>query len=100
MSGASLGRLFNVCERRGAWRINAVRAGQSLAFTSRGIARTARAINWEKLVYVPSGEVFTAVADIRPASPTLRQIETFRLGENTPLTLFRAAWSCPGVPRS
>lgn len=42
----------------------------------------------KKLVYVVSGEVFTAVADIRPDSPTFGCVDTFRLGDQNRLTLF------------
>jgi dTDP-4-dehydrorhamnose 3,5-epimerase len=45
--------------------------------SSRGVLRGLHAENWEKLIYVPNGEVFTAVADIRPDSPTFRQVDTF-----------------------
>jgi dTDP-4-dehydrorhamnose 3,5-epimerase len=38
--------------------------------------------NWEKLVYVPHGEVFTAIADLRRGSATFGQVETFVLGES------------------
>ena len=47
----------------------------------RGVLRGLHAENWDKLVYVPRGVVFTAVADIRPDSPTFGQIETFEVGE-------------------
>jgi len=33
----------------------------------RGVLRGLHSENWEKLVYVPRGEVLTAVADVRPA---------------------------------
>jgi dTDP-4-dehydrorhamnose 3,5-epimerase len=45
-----------------------------------GTLRGLHAENWEKLVYAPHGEVFTAVADLRPDSPTFCQVATFRLG--------------------
>jgi dTDP-4-dehydrorhamnose 3,5-epimerase len=54
----------------------------------RGVLRGLHAENWEKLVYVPRGEVFTAVADIRPESPTFGQIETFALGETNRWKIF------------
>jgi dTDP-4-dehydrorhamnose 3,5-epimerase len=44
--------------------------------------------NWDKLVYVPHGEVFTALADVRPDSPTFGQIDTFQLGETNRCKLF------------
>ena len=56
----------------------------------RGVLRGLHAENWEKLVYVPNGEVFTAVADIRPDSPTFGRVATFHLGQTNPLTLYLA----------
>src|SRR5437762_3205254 len=54
----------------------------------RGALRGLHAEDWEKLIYVPRGEVFTAIADVRPASPTFGQVETFVLGESNRLKLF------------
>jgi dTDP-4-dehydrorhamnose 3,5-epimerase len=54
----------------------------------RGALRGLHAENWEKLVYVPHGEVFTALADIRPNSPTFGQVDTFQLGETNRWKLF------------
>jgi dTDP-4-dehydrorhamnose 3,5-epimerase len=56
--------------------------------SNRGVLRGLHAENWEKLVYVPHGEVFTAVADIRTDSPTFGRVQTFRLGERGQSTLF------------
>jgi dTDP-4-dehydrorhamnose 3,5-epimerase len=53
-----------------------------------GVLRGLHAENWEKLVYVPYGAVFTALADIRLDSPTFGQVETFLLGDERPLTLY------------
>ena len=54
----------------------------------RGALRGLHSENWEKLVYVAHGEVFTAVADVRPESPTFGAVETFHLGESSRLKLF------------
>lgn len=54
----------------------------------RGALRGLHSENWEKLIYVPRGEVFTAVADIRADSPTFGAVETFILGETNRLKLF------------
>jgi dTDP-4-dehydrorhamnose 3,5-epimerase len=54
----------------------------------RGVLRGLHAEDWEKLVYVPRGEVFTALADLRPWSPTFGQVATFRLGEDHRQLLF------------
>jgi dTDP-4-dehydrorhamnose 3,5-epimerase len=53
-----------------------------------GVLRGLHAENWDKLAYVPSGEVFTALADLRPDSPTFGRTATFRLGEEHPIVLF------------
>jgi dTDP-4-dehydrorhamnose 3,5-epimerase len=52
------------------------------------VLRGLHAENWEKLVYVPRGEVFTALADLRPESRTFGRTATFRLGEEHPISLF------------
>ncbi|HLZ25849.1 MAG TPA: dTDP-4-dehydrorhamnose 3,5-epimerase family protein [Chloroflexota bacterium] len=54
----------------------------------RGALRGMHAEDWEKLVYVAHGEVFVALADIRPASPSFGQIETFSLGDECSLGVF------------
>jgi dTDP-4-dehydrorhamnose 3,5-epimerase len=69
--------------------------GEKVAFlqinhsrSHRGVLRGLHAENWEKLVFVPRGEVFTAIADIRPSSPTFGKVETFRFSEGNRPTLF------------
>lgn len=52
------------------------------------VLRGLHAEGWNKLVYVPRGEVCTALADIRPWSPTFGRSATFRLGETNSLTLY------------
>ena len=52
------------------------------------VLRGLHAEDWNKLVYVPHGRVFTALADIRPDSPTFGQTASFRLGDNNNLTLY------------
>jgi dTDP-4-dehydrorhamnose 3,5-epimerase len=54
----------------------------------RGVLRGLHPENWDKLVYVPRGEVFTALADVRPESSTFGQIDTFVLGETNRWKLF------------
>lgn len=56
--------------------------------SKRGVLRGLHAEEWDKLVYVASGDVFTAVADIRPNSPTFRQVQTFQFNERNRMTLF------------
>src|SRR6266852_2925544 len=45
--------------------------------SSRATLRGLHAENWDKLVYVSAGEVFTALADVRPDSPTFGRVGTF-----------------------
>jgi dTDP-4-dehydrorhamnose 3,5-epimerase len=56
--------------------------------STRGALRGLHAENWEKLVYVCSGEVFIALADIRPESATFGQIDTFRVDAANPCWIF------------
>jgi dTDP-4-dehydrorhamnose 3,5-epimerase len=61
---------------------------QTHARTVRGALRGLHAEAWEKLVYVPRGRVFQAVADVRPGSPTFGRVATFELGEADRRCLF------------
>jgi dTDP-4-dehydrorhamnose 3,5-epimerase len=54
----------------------------------RGALRGLHAEDWEKLIYVAHGEVFVALADIRPESPSFGQAETFTISSERPLGLF------------
>ena len=48
-----------------------------------GVIRGIHAEKWNKIVYLVSGEVFIAIADIRPDSLTFGKVETFSVhGEN------------------
>jgi dTDP-4-dehydrorhamnose 3,5-epimerase len=82
---------------REAFRLKDLEAavGQPLNFVQlnhsrsmRGALRGLHAEHWEKLVYVAHGEVFIALADIRPTSPSFGQIETFTVGGEHSLGLF------------
>jgi dTDP-4-dehydrorhamnose 3,5-epimerase len=55
------------------------------------VLRGLHAENWSKLVYVPFGEVLTAVADIRPWSPTFGEVETFRFSDANRPTVYLPA---------
>ncbi len=56
--------------------------------SSRNTLRGLHAENWDKLVYVSAGEVFTALADVRPDFSTFGQVETFRFTPQSPLAVF------------
>ncbi|MBM2809277.1 MAG: dTDP-4-dehydrorhamnose 3,5-epimerase [Chloroflexi bacterium] len=81
-------RLNELEEARGA---PATFVQENHSRSHRGALRGLHFENWEKLVYVPHGEVFTALADIRQGSPTLGCVETFVLGESNRLKLFLPA---------
>lgn len=53
---------------------------QNHARSRQGVLRGLHAEGWEKLVYVPHGQVFTAIADIRPESPSFGKVATLELG--------------------
>lgn len=46
-----------------------------------GVIRAFHAEPWDKLVYVTSGVIKAAIADLRPDSPTFGAVETFLLGD-------------------
>jgi dTDP-4-dehydrorhamnose 3,5-epimerase len=56
--------------------------------SSRDTLRGLHAENWDKLVYVSAGEVFTALADIRPDSPTFGKVETYHFTPESPRVVF------------
>lgn len=56
--------------------------------SKQGVLRGLHAEHWEKLVYVPRGEVFTALADLREDSPTFGKVQTLELGEHQALAVF------------
>src|SRR5207237_1454373 len=56
--------------------------------SSRNTLRGLHAENWDKLVYVSAGDVFTALADVRPDSATFGQVETFRFTPESALAVF------------
>lgn len=53
-----------------------------------GVIRGIHAEEWNKIVYPVSGEVFIAIVDIRPDSPTFSKVETFNVGENNRVGFF------------
>lgn len=53
-----------------------------------GVIRGIHAEDWNKIVYPVSGELFIAIVDIRPDSPTFAKVETFNVGDNNRIGLF------------
>ncbi len=52
------------------------------------VIRALHAENWNKLVYPVTGEMFSAVVDIRPDSPTFGKVETFTFNDSSKIALF------------
>jgi len=55
------------------------------------VLRGLHAENLAKLIYVPFGDVFTAIADLRPWSPTFGRTETFSFSDASRPTVFLPA---------
>lgn len=52
----------------------------NLAMSLDNVVRGFHAENWNKLITVTSGTCFSALADVRPDSPTFGNVQTFLLG--------------------
>jgi len=52
------------------------------------VLRGIHAENWNKIIYPVSGEVFVAIVDIRPHSPTFARVETFEINDKGRFGLF------------
>jgi dTDP-4-dehydrorhamnose 3,5-epimerase len=52
------------------------------------VIRALHAEDWNKLVYPVRGEIFSAIVDIRPDSPTFGKYETFKFNEDSHKALF------------
>jgi dTDP-4-dehydrorhamnose 3,5-epimerase len=61
---------------------------QNHARSRRDVLRGLHAEAWDKLIYVPHGRVFNAVADIRPDSATFGKVACFELGGDDRIALF------------
>lgn len=60
---------------------------------SRSLPKVLRGIHaegWNKIIYPVSGEVFVAIVDVRPASPTFAKVETFEINDEKRFGLFIA----------
>lgn len=53
-----------------------------------GVIRGIHAEKWNKIIYPVDGEVFIAIVDIRPDSPTFGKVETFNINDNNRIGLF------------
>lgn len=53
-----------------------------------GVIRGIHAEQWNKIIYPVYGEVFIAIVDIRPDSPTFAKVETFTINDEHRMGLF------------
>lgn len=53
-----------------------------------GVIRGIHAEEWNKIIYPVCGQVFIAIVDIRPDSPTFAKVETFNVGDDNRIGLF------------
>lgn len=52
------------------------------------VLRGIHAEKWNKIIYPVSGEVFVAIVDVRPKSPTFARVETFEINDENRFGLF------------
>lgn len=53
-----------------------------------GVIRGIHAEKWNKIIYPVNGEVFIAIVDVRPDSPTFAKVETFTVNNENRVGLF------------
>lgn len=58
------------------------------AFSAPKVLRGIHAENWNKIVSPINGEVYVAIVDIRPDSPTFGRFETFTINDENRIALF------------
>lgn len=58
------------------------------SFSKPGVLRGLHWENWNKIVYCVTGEMFTAIVDLREDLETFGKVETFTLGQNNKVALF------------
>ncbi|MBI4037248.1 dTDP-4-dehydrorhamnose 3,5-epimerase family protein [Candidatus Daviesbacteria bacterium] len=68
------------------YEFNAVQMNHSLSGPK--VLRGIHPDPWDKLVYPLNGQVFIAIVDIDPKSPTFKQVETFNVDDNNRHGLF------------
>lgn len=56
--------------------------------SKKGVLRGLHAERWDKIVWIARGRAFSAIADIRPDSPTFGRYESFELSEDNGLALY------------
>ena len=57
-------------------------------YSKKGVLRGIHAEEWNKLIYPINGEVFIAIVDMRPNSPTFKKVEEFTINDEDRFALF------------
>lgn len=58
------------------------------AYSRPKVLRGIHAENWNKIIYPANGQVFVAIVDIRPDSPTFAKVEQFNINDENRVALF------------
>lgn len=58
------------------------------SYSKPNVLRGLHAENWNKIVYCVTGQMFTAIADLRPDKETFGKVETFTIGQENRIALF------------
>lgn len=65
-----------------------------------GVIRAIHSENWQKVVYPVNGEIFIAIADVRPDSKTFMKTVTFEFSNSSNNSSFNALYIAPGLGNS
>lgn len=65
-----------------------------------GVIRAIHSEEWQKIVYPVNGEIFIAIADVRPDSSTFGKVETFEFNNSDDASHHRALFLPKGIGNS
>ena len=65
-----------------------------------GVIRALHSEDWQKIIYPVTGKMFAAIADVRPDSPTFKNVETFIFDNTTEDSPHQALFLPPGLGNS
>lgn len=80
--------IFHIDEIEKALNIEFKGVQMNHAFSYPNVLRGIHAENWNKIISPLNGEVFVAIVDIRPESPTFGKVETFNINNENRIALF------------
>lgn len=65
-----------------------VHVQENHAYSKKNVLRGIHIAPWDKFIYVPFGEVVSIVVDVRPDSPTFKQVFKMQIGFSNKVKLF------------